>query len=188
MKIFKVKVYDTEESVIASGYPMLTKYEPREAATIQDWRRAARLANNDTASGHCNFLKGIRVSADILASIKWWIEADRYSHFDIVSSMSTMHKGTSMPLKEVCPGIPDDMLKIIEQAQAKCLDGEIPVAEFVKLLPTGLEYAARISTNYLQLKIMYKQRRQHMLPEWQTFCDWCEELPNRKEFIVPIPL
>jgi hypothetical protein len=43
--------------------------------------------------------------------------------------------------------------------------------------PMGLMLTARITTNYLQLKLMHKQRRNHKLEEWQEFCDWIEELP-----------
>jgi hypothetical protein len=35
-----------------------------------------------------------------------------------------------------------------------------------------------MTTNYQQLKTIYQQRRNHRLPEWQTFCDWCETLPS----------
>jgi hypothetical protein len=34
-----------------------------------------------------------------------------------------------------------------------------------------------MTTNYRQLKTIYKQRRTHTLPEWQAFCDWIETLP-----------
>lgn len=47
----------------------------------------------------------------------------------------------------------------------------------VAACPQGLMKTMRISTNYLQLKTIYKQRRHHKLPEWQMFCDWIESLP-----------
>jgi hypothetical protein len=50
--------------------------------------------------------------------------------------------------------------------------------------PVGLVLTARMTTNYLQLKTIYAQRRTHRLPEWQLFCDWIETLPKVKELGV----
>ena len=49
--------------------------------------------------------------------------------------------------------------------------------------PAGFKITARMTTNYRQLKTIYKQRRYHRLPEWQIFCDWLETLPY-SEFIT----
>ena len=44
--------------------------------------------------------------------------------------------------------------------------------------PMGLMLTARITTNYLQLKSMYNQRKSHKLEEWRVFCEWIESLPK----------
>jgi len=45
-------------------------------------------------------------------------------------------------------------------------------------LPSGYEMWMHVTTNYLQLKTIYKQRRNHKLKEdWGAFCDWIESLP-----------
>ena len=45
-------------------------------------------------------------------------------------------------------------------------------------LPAGFEQWMTIKTNYLQLKIMYFQRKGHRLSEdWGAFCNWCLTLP-----------
>lgn len=52
--------------------------------------------------------------------------------------------------------------------------------------PSGLLLTARITTNYLQLKSIYAQRKTHRLPEWKQFCMWVEGLPLVKELgVVP---
>ena len=43
--------------------------------------------------------------------------------------------------------------------------------------PCGFILTARITTNYLQLKTIYAQRKNHTLPEWRLFCKWIEQLP-----------
>lgn len=47
--------------------------------------------------------------------------------------------------------------------------------------PQGLEKTMRVSTNYLQLKTMYFQRKNHKLYDWYNFCKWIESLPYFKE-------
>jgi hypothetical protein len=49
--------------------------------------------------------------------------------------------------------------------------------------PCGFTLTAGMTTNYLQLKTIYKQRRFHKLPEWREFCQWIETLPH-SEFIT----
>ena len=34
-----------------------------------------------------------------------------------------------------------------------------------------------MTTNYRQLKTIYRQRKNHALPEWKAFCKWIETLP-----------
>jgi hypothetical protein len=58
---------------------------------------------------------------------------------------------------------------------------------FMKIIsntPMGLEQTMRISTNYLQLRTIYNQRKSHKLEDWSIFCDWCETLPYFKEFCL----
>ena len=43
--------------------------------------------------------------------------------------------------------------------------------------PGGFRLTARMTTNYRQLKTIYRQRRNHRLPEWRAFCEWIETLP-----------
>lgn len=51
--------------------------------------------------------------------------------------------------------------------------------------PQGLMKTMRVSTNYLQLKTIYLQRRHHKLKEdWGAFCEWCLTLPNFEEFCL----
>jgi len=68
------------------------------------------------------------------------------------------------------------MKELVEQYNAD------PTPEnYLKVLysnPTGMKLTARITTNYRQLKTIYKQRRDHRLPEWRAFCEWIRSLPH----------
>lgn len=189
MKILNQRIYDLKESVIASGYPMLTTfpedYGPLEIGPPRQWeimkphiKRACKLAKSSKGSGHDCFLKGIRVSADVIASIKWWIQAERYTHLDIVSSMSTMHQGVNFDLQNMIQeGYPAEMLKSLLALQQEARADPSKMEHFLQALPGGLQLSARISSNYLQFKTIYAQRHNHRLTDWQTFCNWLETLP-----------
>ena len=175
--IDNVEVFGIGNSVIASGYPM--KAETRYSGYKQS--RADKLADNSPGTGHNNFLKGIIIQADITASIKWWVQQERYSFADIISSQSTMHKLKDMNLdKTYIDYVDDRVIEVMKGLQEQY--NENPTKEnFYKLIytnPDGLMLTARITTNYLQEKTIYNQRRTHKLDEWQKYCDWLETLPN----------
>ncbi|MGL6065945.1 MAG: hypothetical protein ACRC0R_02625 [Cetobacterium sp.] len=51
--------------------------------------------------------------------------------------------------------------------------------------PLGLMQFEAVTTNYLQLKTMYHQRKNHKLKEdWGYFCNWIESLPYFKEIVL----
>lgn len=51
------------------------------------------------------------------------------------------------------------------------------------LMPMGYEYKFTWCANYQVLRTIYHARKNHLLPEWHTFCDWIEGLPYAKELI-----
>lgn len=56
----------------------------------------------------------------------------------------------------------------------------------ISTCPSGLEMEMEITTNYLQLKTIYEQRRNHKLKEdWGPFCDWIETLPVLGDIVKP---
>lgn len=187
--ISNLKVYDVIESVIASGYPMLTEIPDRDDATAHDFKRAQALAARESSEGHDNFLSGILVSFDVTCSIKMWTEFERYHFAQIVSSQSTMHRLSAMNIEKQCVSYVDaDILKRIITLQKKYEDTHT-TEDRLKLLyscPTGLCLTARVSTNLRQLKTLYKQRYNHALPEWREFCKELVECIPIFSLIVPL--
>lgn len=177
-------VVDMDESIVASGYPMyktLPQFNVKNdfpSVGEKSCKRAEHLATVPCGSGHDCFLKGILVSFDLTATVKMWMQAERYGHFHIVSSMSTMHMLTSME----AAFIEYTDTKAIQALSSRrhVFDLQNTEDNLLRTLysyPSGLLLTARVTTNYLQLKTVYKQRRTHKLPEWQEFCDWIEKLP-----------
>lgn len=204
MILSNVKVYDLEESIIASGYPMRTELT-EHTVDEHDIKRAENLVAQSRLNGaHAQFLTGIRVAMDVTFSNKAWVEAERYRFLEFVSSQSTMHRIAKFKLKEQCNRYVDD--RIIDIVQ-KYIDEynrlsilPIPTGEtgayairveklkelYLTILyniPSGFQLTARVTTNYRCLLNIYNQRRDHRLPEWREFCKEIKQLPYFQEFI-----
>jgi hypothetical protein len=198
MKIDNVKVYDLEESIIASGLPMLAEYEEKkfkeEVANLASrydiidnphYKRACQLAANPAGSGHNNFLSGIVVSMNVTATVKWWEQFQRYHFKQIVSSMSTMHRLRQMMQNGTIRFNKNTAPAVIAPFRAMVHDASITDEKLAYSCPMGLELTARITTNYLQLKTIWNQRHEHKLQEWRDFCDNIYCLPFATDLIIP---
>ena len=194
MKIENVKIYDLEESILASGYPMQTEIQMHEL-NEKDMRRANKLSGLATTDNpaHGQFLTGIRVAFDLTFSNKAWVEAERYRFLEFVSSQSTMHRITRFNLRDqynkyVDPRVIDIMVeKVAEYNAMSDSDPDAKAQKYLEILytnPAGFELTARMTTNYRCLKNIYKQRRDHRLPEWREFCKWIETLPYAEELLL----
>ncbi len=84
----------------------------------------------------------------------------------------------------IADGTSTTAINNMEYAVQGFVAGECDIDTMLMNTPMGLEYTARLTTNYLQLKTIYKQRRNHRSAQWQAFCDWIEELPLAQELII----
>ena len=198
MIVSNVNIYDLENSLIASGYPMRTfgTMEGLEniEVTDKDIRRAHNLsqAADSDVGAHEQFMTGIRVNFDLRCTNKMWVEAERYRFLEFVSSQSTMHRITKFDLADqynqyVDPRMIEIMQKKVDEYNA-ISDEEVgkKKEKYLEILysnPAGFELTARMTTNYRCLKNIYYQRRYHRLPEWREFCAWIETLPLFDELI-----
>ena len=192
LEISNTTVYNTLQAIEASGFPMQTGV-PISGYGKEMPKRAYSLGQAEVGSGHDNYLSGILVSFDVKYPLYWSPEFQRYHFAQIVSSQSTMHRLTvvansdtfnesfnkyvDLSIIEIVKSLAKEYNALVE---AKADKEDIYVA-FMKLrsnLPSGYEMWMHCTTNYLQLKTIYKQRRNHKLKEdWGAFCDWIESLP-----------
>lgn len=189
IEILNTKVYGLHDSIIKSGYPMQTEISFNILTSEMkdtDFDRAERLGKTPIGSGHDNYLKGVIVQADFTAPQYWWIQAERYNWFDFVSSQSKMHRILKMNLTKQCNEYVDiRVVNILEEYIE--LYNNLPKNDnakrkvFHKIIsntPMGLNLTAGITTNYLQLKTMVFQRRNHKMDDWSVdFIEWCNSLP-----------
>jgi hypothetical protein len=210
MKAKNVAVYGLAESVFRSGYAMMdsppTEEEfNKEASGIngslyypeffQDNNHIKRSINlaNSKGGGHNQFLTGIIVQFDLTFSNKAWVEAERYTFLDFITSMSTMHRIAKFNIRELCNAhVNYESIKVLEKLQGEYWnipdenieEKKLAYLQILYNLPSGFEITAGMTTNYRCLRNIYEQRRQHRLPDWQEFCDWVETLPMAKELIT----
>ena len=204
MRLENVKVYDLEESLVASGYPMRTELKTHHAEE-KDIKRGLALTKASNGNGaHGQWLTGVRVAFDLTFTNKAWVEAERYRFLEFVSSQSTMHRITKFDLdgqynayvdpraievmkekKEQYNSLAASLEKI-ENEDTKWIVRDMMKEKYLEMLytnPAGFELTARLTTNYRCLLNIYIQRHDHRLPEWREFCEKLLELPLFAEIV-----
>lgn len=177
------KVYGLEESIRRAKFPMAVD---TDSLNCELTKGIKALAQSNAGEGHDNFMNGIIVQFDLTCSVKMWTEFQRYHFADFISSQSTMHRIARFNLDDqydshVDPRIIAIMKEKVEEYNQLLQNESSGASEkYLEILysnPCGFKLTAGITTNYRQLKTMYKQRKNHRLPEWREFCKWIETLP-----------
>lgn len=189
--VSNVRVYGLDEAIRAAKYPKAVELDGLTAELTKGIKACSTCP---TGTGHDNFLKGIIVQFDLTISEKAWLQAERYRFLDFVSSCSMMHKLQNMNPRTQCnryvdPRVIDvlnekigeyNRLLNVRKEGIAVTDETLKEARLEMLYnaPLGFELTAAMTTNYLQLKTILQQRRNHLLPDWQMFCDFIETLPR----------
>ena len=211
--VSNVCIYDLGKSIIAAGYPMSVDIENQQDRDLDenDFKRCNTLINACVKDNqaHGQFLTGIQVNFDLTCSNKMWVEAERYRFLEFVSSQSTMHRITKFNLDEAYNEYVDDRIVKIMKEKVDAYNTQVELkknmvkenasAELIKQQedwikrmyleilysnPAGFTLTARMTTNYRCLRNIYKQRKNHRLPEWKAFCSWIETLPYAQELLI----
>ena len=206
MKIENLRVYDLEESMAASGYPMRTELNKKQDPD-KTLKRCLNLTKASYGNGaHGQWLTGVRVAFDLTCTNKMWVEAERYRFLEFVSSQSTMHRITHFDIENqyieyVDPRIVAVMIEKVNDYNEYCnqietfpatdeyerkSQLEIKKFKYLEILysnPAGFELTARLTTNYRCLLNIYVQRHDHRLPEWREFCEQLLDLPLFRELV-----
>jgi len=181
--IEQVKINNLDETIrnIGLSYNTIGKYDT-----------AVKLAKQKPCSGHDSFLKGITVNFLLTAPHYFIIEMQRYHFLDIVMSTSKMHslKDWGFIISNMTGEIDENILGIIHELWDDYANSAVSEKEkerrfryLLNNLPLGMMLKMYITTNYLQLKNIYYQRKNHKLAEWRMFCDWIKSLPLLDEVL-----
>ena len=203
VEVTNIEVVGLERSIKASGNAMLVgeintllyKIEIKEERE-KNINRCTKLGTVPTGTGHDNFLKGIDVYFDIKYPQYFTPELQRYHWIDIITSQSKMHRLTTAPKNMDFKTMFNQYVDwdLIERVQEYCSNYNDKEKEnekyywFMKALsnlPMGYELWMTVKTNYLQLKTIYFQRKDHKLKEdWKEFCNFILSLPMFKELVL----
>jgi len=182
--------------------------------TNDEINRGLKLGNAKQGSGHDTFLKGIIVQFDLKYPQYFTPQLQRYHWIDIVSSQSKMRNLTKISdIKGNCNKyvlktqyyivnwlinevynkdvkypfeFHDEESSFINNKPYIINSKEECFQYIISNLPMGYEMWMGISTNYLQLKTIYNQRKNHKLHDWKEFCEWIETLPMSELIINKI--
>lgn len=182
--VHHAKLYGINDSIRASKFPMSIDTEQCQYFVTDT---TFKLAQAEIGSGHDNFLNGIIVQFDLTLPVKVWTEAERYHFFDFVSSQSTMHRITRFDLDKAYSQYVDERIIEIMKSLVKDYNESQTAENYLRVLysnPCGFKLTARMTTNYRQLKTIWRQRHNHRLPEWRMFCNWIESLPYGREWLT----
>lgn len=191
-----------------------TSYPAGISEVSRQYKVAKTLGSNiECHQSHDAYLKGIIVQFDVKYPLYWSPEFQRYHFADIIMSQSTMHSLKKMISGDIDPFnkyVTEDAKQLVTSLYRKyetCIAdneeirkrGVLSAEESEKLknkeyeafmrlrsnLPCGFEMWETVTTNYLQLKTIWIQRRNHKLKEdWSAFCDFIESLPGFKELVL----
>lgn len=171
-------VYGLEESIRRAKFPMSVDTDSLNETLTEG---IAALAKSAPGEGHDNWLNGVVVQFDLTFTVKAWTEAQRYHFLDFVSSQSTMHRIARFELADRYDVYTDprsvEIVKELVEKYNRTKDPE----DYLRCLmsnPCGMRLTAGMTSNYRQLKTIYRQRKNHRLPEWRSFCAWIESLPH----------
>lgn len=145
---------------------------------------------NKAGSEESKYRRMIIVTMDVVAPLYWWKEFDTYKVGTVANSCSTMHKIHSKEF--TLDDFSHEHLFDYSKEQLDNLIGWLNMCrdnysldknkdywwQMIQLLPTSYNQRRTIQLNYEVLAQIYRQRKNHKLDEWHTFCDWIKRLPN----------
>lgn len=138
---------------------------------------------------HAKYRRMITVYVDITAPLYWWKEFDTYKVGTVANSCSTMHKIHAKEFalddfstEHLLPGCVDVLkctISMLNYSRDMFLETKDKIHwwQMIQLLPTSYNQKRTVMLNYEVLVGMYKDRKNHKLDEWHTFCDWIKALP-----------
>lgn len=193
VKIFNTEVHGLERSVKAIENSYKIDIDSLQEPTERNWEVAKTLGNNPPGLAHDAYLKGITVYFDIIYSQYWTPEFQRYSFIQVIMSSSKIHSLIKALKKDDCNRlfnkyVDDDSIEKVKGYALKYNEEKDPEQKYfwymkcLSNLPMGYELQMTVTTNYLQLKTIFLQRKNHKLKEdWGEFCNWCLTLPHFSE-------
>lgn len=149
------------------------------------------------------YLRMIHVQFDVTAPLYWWKEFDTYKVGTVANSCSTMHKihEKEFTLEDFsCEHLADDFALSNAESPINVIEHLIYCLnlcrslyletknkkywwQMIQLLPSSYNQRRTIDLNFEVLLKQYRERKNHKLDEWHTYCDWIKEITLLNEII-----
>ena len=198
-----------------SWYEELTQITPDGTGVVKTGEKKFHLGPNDlilaatlarAGGSEAKFRRMIHVSFDILAPLYWWKEFDTYKVGTVSNSTSTMHSIMKKEFTVDDFSVNDFMsaefgtgmlsiVNVLNQLRKRYLDNpddkdsqwkKMYWYDVIQLLPESYNQLRTVDLNYEVLSHMVKDRQNHKLDEWKTFCNFIRNnLPYADELIFP---
>lgn len=194
--------YDKGDSVFIKNSK--TGYLELESIGEKDEVLFKKLGRTKAGSGHDCVLKDIVVHLDITATHDFFLQLYRYHFRDTASSTSKMHCITKGAIEDFCSeyvhiqtmDLVNDLISLYNEDGIDVKEAfnkedwlylgirKTPTNKkelfecIIHNTPIGYQLTVGEVTNYLQLKSMYQQRKNHKMSMWNTvFVEWVKTLP-----------
>ena len=175
MIIHHCDVFGLHWAVRRARNPHLVSFDDRQKLDDGEVDLAKRLGAVDSGSGHDCYLKGVTVNFDVYCDQSIHRQLLRYRFIDVVSSMSIEHSYKSIILNDFLMQDVDPEYR----TELKNKMASLPKRDVIRAMPMATLLGISFSTNYLQLKTIYRQRRTHTHPGWAVFTEYIiDELPS----------
>ncbi len=151
-------------------------------------------------SSHSKYCRMMPVWVSLTAPLYWWKEMDTYKVGTVCNSCSTMHTVTAKEFDISDFSVENlvdvdgtwalsSMNAVINSLnRSRTLYLETKKREYwdniIQLLPSSYNQKRTLMLNYEVLANIYRDRKNHKLAEWHTFCEWIESLPYANELII----
>ena len=147
------------------------------------------------------YLRMIHAQFDVTAPLYWWKEFDTYKVGTVANSCSTMHKIAAKEFTlddfshEHIGDVPncdpmyyaalEGTIIALNEARQCFIDTKDKKYwwQMIQLLPSSYNQRRTIDLKFEVLLKQYRERKNHKLDEWHTYCDWIKEIALLNEII-----
>ena len=196
--------WDRMDSYLMENETETDLLEPTYFVGENDMKLLENLAKGGPV--HAKYRRMMPVWVTLTAPLYWWKEFDTYKIGTVANSCSTMHKihakeftiddfsHDKLLASDNIDGFfysqtaeeelgSADVLTVIIEALNNYRNLCLTIKEkkyweqMIQLLPSSYNQKRTVMLNYEVLVGIYRDRKNHKLDEWHTFCDWIRELP-----------
>lgn len=182
MKIIRLKLNGIEEAIQGLALSYYREGEDLEQFLVDRekggkcYKKACRqlLKLTGMGGGHDKIISTVTVSCFVTAPRYFWSQYDAYKIGSISNSASTMHTlGKNEPLYE---NFSDETPSITVQAFQELWHETSDINELKAALPEGWLQTRYLHLNLMTVNNMIKQRENHRLKEWKSFCLYLKDV------------